>query len=57
MNEILDKILPYEARAEFCQIFVHFLGNGVSRKKAFEIYWTLAVIFFVMSARKKLIQI
>ena len=20
-NEILDKILPYEARAEFCQIF------------------------------------
>ena len=33
MNEILDKIMPYEARAEFC-----FLGNGVSRKNAFEIY-------------------
>ena len=24
MNEILDKILPYEARAEFCQIFRSF---------------------------------
>ena len=30
--EILYKILPYESRAEFCQIFVHFLGNWVSRK-------------------------
>ena len=25
MNEILDKILPYEGRAEFCQIFKSFL--------------------------------
>jgi hypothetical protein len=37
-NEIFDKILPYEAKAEF---FVRFLGNGVSRKIAFEIYWPL----------------
>ena len=36
-NEISDKVLPYEARAEFCQIFVRFLGN------AFEIYWPLVV--------------
>ena len=33
-RNILDKILLYEARAEFCR----FLGNGVSRKIAFEIY-------------------
>ena len=26
-NEILDKILPYEARAEFCQIFRLFFGQ------------------------------
>ena len=26
MNEILDKILPHEARAEFCQIFRSFFG-------------------------------
>ena len=38
LNKILDKILPYEARAEFCQIFRVFLGNGVSRKNGFEIY-------------------
>ena len=36
--EILDKILPYEARAEFSQIFRSFGGNGVSRKNVFEIY-------------------
>ena len=40
-NNILDKILPYEAREEFFLTyiyFVHFLGIGVSRKIAFEIY-------------------
>ena len=45
MNEILDKILPYEGRAEFCQIFRSFLGNGVSRKNAFDIYLPLAFCF------------
>jgi hypothetical protein len=41
MNKVFDKILPYEARAEFCQIFRSFLGNGVSRINAFEINWPL----------------
>ena len=42
ITEILVKILSYWARAEY---FVHFLGNGVSIKNAFEIYWTLKQIF------------
>ena len=38
-EQILDKILSYEARAELCQLFrSFFLGNGVSKKNAFEIY-------------------
>ena len=38
-NKISDKKLPYEARAEFCQIIRSFLGgNGVLRKKCLEIY-------------------
>ena len=36
-NKILDKILPWLHRAEFCLLF-RFFGNGVSRKNAFEIY-------------------
>ena len=43
LNEIFDKILPYEARAEFCQIFRSFLGNGDLRKIAFEINWPLDI--------------
>ena len=35
MNEILDKILPYEARAEFCQIFRSFFGQWSFKKKCF----------------------
>ena len=32
---MLDKILPFEARAECCQVFSLFLGqNGDSRKNA-----------------------
>ena len=45
MNGILDKILPYEARAEFVKYFVHFLGNGLSRKNAFEIYLLTLIDF------------
>ena len=43
-NEILDKILLYEARAEiiWSNISLVFLGNWVSRKNAFEIYWLLS---------------
>ena len=32
-NEILDKILPYEAMAEFCQIFHLFFGQWSFKKK------------------------
>ena len=28
----------------FVKNFVHFLGNGVSRKNAFEIYWPLQIL-------------
>ena len=48
MNEISDKILPYEARAEFCDgaefchIFCSFFGQWSFKKNAFEIYWPLA---------------
>ena len=38
MNKVFNTILPYEARAEY---FVRILGNGVSRKIAFDIYWPL----------------
>ena len=34
-NEILDKILPYEARAQFCQIFRSFFGQWSFKKKCF----------------------
>ena len=37
-NEVLDKIMSYEARAELFKYFFHFGGNGVSRKNPFEIY-------------------
>ena len=36
MNEILDKILPYEARAEFSQIFRSFFGQW-----SFKSFWDL----------------
>ena len=41
-NKILDKMLPYEARAEFRQIFCSFLGQCSFKKVAFEIYKPLA---------------
>ena len=31
-DEILDKIQPYEARAEFCQIFCSFFGKWSFKK-------------------------
>ena len=46
-SEILGKILPYEARAEFCEIFCSFWGNGVSRKIVFEIYRPIAQVQWV----------
>ena len=36
-----QNIRPNFVRAEFVKYFVRFLGNGVSRKIAFEIYWPL----------------
>ena len=38
MNNILDKILLYEARAEFCQIFRSFFGQSSFKK---EYFWDL----------------
>ena len=36
-DKILDKILPYEARAEFCQIFRWFFGQLSFEENYFEI--------------------
>ena len=35
MNEIFDKSLHYEVRAEFCQIFRSFFGQWCFKKKCF----------------------
>ena len=35
------KFCPCFIGQNFVEYFVHFLGNGVSRKNAFEIYWPL----------------
>ena len=35
---MLDKILPYEARPEFCQTFRPFFGQYNLKKNALEIY-------------------
>ena len=32
----------------FIKYFVHFWGNGVSRKNAFEIYWPLGSVWFCL---------
>ena len=40
-NEILNKILLYEARAEFSQMFRSFFGQWSFKKNAFETYWPL----------------
>ena len=41
MKEKLDKILPYEATAEFCQIFRSFLEQWCFKKKMF---WDLLTV-------------
>ena len=38
---MLDKFYPMKLGQNFVKYFVHFLGNGVSRKNAFEIYCPL----------------
>ena len=40
-ERILDKILPFEARSEFCLIFCSFFRQWSFKKKSFEIYWPL----------------
>ena len=44
MNEILDKILAYEARTEFWQILCSFFGQWSFKKNSFEIYWPLETL-------------
>ena len=38
----IRQILPYETGTEFFEYLDRFLGNGVSRKNAFEFYWPLS---------------
>ena len=42
-----NKILPYEARAEFCQIFRSSFGQWSFKKNAFEFYWPLVIRFLL----------
>ena len=51
-NEILEKILPYEARAEFSQILRSFFGQLSFKKKCF---WDL--LTFNMPLIQKFIRI
>jgi hypothetical protein len=44
-NEILDKILPHEARSEFCQIFRSFFGQWSFKEKCF---WDLMTFWTVI---------
>ena len=46
MNEILEKILPYEARAEFCQIFCSFFGQWNFKKTCFWDLLTFSMLKF-----------
>ena len=48
MKYILDKILPYEARAEFCQIFRSFFGQWSFKKNCF---WDLLTFNSLISLR------
>ena len=54
MNEIFGKILPYEARAEFCQIFRSFGGQWSFKKKCF---WDLLTFKNVRGATKRISQV
>ena len=56
MNEILNKVLPYEAK-EFVKYFVCFLSNGVSRKNICEIYWPLDSLINSFSNKFSLFQL
>ena len=47
MNEISDKILPYEARAEFCQIFCPFFWAMEFQEKMLLRFTDLWMDFFL----------
>ena len=44
----LPMAFPMKLEQNFVKYFVHFLGNGVSRKNAFEIYWPLEYDHWVL---------
>ena len=46
-KEILDKFLPYEARAEFCQIFCSFFG---------QCFWDLLTFSCCPERKKRLMK-
>ena len=52
MNEISDKILPYEARAEYCLIFHSFFGQWSFKKKCF-----LDLLTFTMYMSRQICKI
>ena len=48
-NEIFDKILAYEARAEFCQIFCLFFGQWSFKEK-----WFWDLLTFILAQKSRL---
>ena len=49
MDEIFDKILPYKARAEFCQIFCLFFGQWSFKEK-----WFWDLLTFILAQKSRL---
>mgnify|MGYP007048727740 CR=1 FL=1 len=56
-NEILDKILIYEARAKFCQIFRSFFGQWSFKKNSFWdlLTFNMDLLFFSLRILAKLL--
>ena len=53
-NVVLDKILPYEARSEFCQILRAFFGQWRFQEKCFWNLITFKLALFFLLIRMKI---
>ena len=51
-NEILDKILPYEARAKFCQIHISFIFGAMEFQEKLLLGFT--DLYHVFSSRESM---
>ena len=53
-NEILDTFCPMKLGQNFVKYLVRILGNGVSRRIAFEIYWPLGWYLLITDPDQRL---